>query len=95
MIWTNTKLRQAKFERVNDIGVPHPDVSYQGWFYRSWDRAAAWEYFRFTHDGKLEVHHFCTDGCREKSPLGSSNFCCKSISAGGTRCQQGNQHSIQ
>ena len=86
MIWRDNFLRQSKFERVNDGGVPHPDHSYQGWFYRSWDRASAWEYFRFTDDGKLEVHHFCNDGCSRTSPLGSSRFCCKSVSDGGKKC---------
>ena len=92
MIWTQTKLKQANLQRVNDIGVPHPDTSYEGWFYRPWDRAAAWEYFRFTHDGELEVHHFCTDddGCRQTSPLGSPNFCCQTLSDGGEQCLKGN-----
>ena len=90
MIWRAKKLKISKFERVNDEGVPRPDLSYQGWFYRTWDRAAAWEYFQITDDGKLEVHHFCTDGCSGTSPLGSPNFCCKSVSTGGDKCPEGN-----
>ena len=75
--------------RVNDPGVPHPDPRYQEWFYRKWDRHNAWEYFRFTKDGELDVHHFCTDGhCHGTSPLGASAFCCSSFTTeGGTRCK--------
>ena len=92
MVWRGGKLNEETLEKVNDEGVPHPDPLYQGWYYRSWDRQAAWEYFRFTTNGELEVHHFCTDstGCSKTSPLGSSNFCCSSLSVGGRPCVQGN-----
>ena len=89
MIWKGGKLNETRLINVNDAGVPRPDPNYQGWFYRPWDRALAWEYFRFTDDGQLEVHHFCTDGCSGTSTLGSSNFCCSSVSAGGEKCREG------
>ena len=86
MTWGHFQATQDKLLKANDEGVPHPDSRYQGWFYRPWNREPAWEYFRFLPDGRLEVHHFCTDGCSAISPLGSSNFCCSSISAKGSRC---------
>ena len=86
MTWGTFQATQDKLLMANDEGVPHPDSRYQGWFYRPWNRETAWEYFRFLPDGRLEVHHFCTDGCSAISPLGSSNFCCSSISAKGSRC---------
>ena len=93
MVWRGGALRETTLKRVNDDEVPHPDTMYEGWFYRPWNRAAAWEYFRFTSNGELEVHHFCTDSpskCSGTSPLGSSNFCCSSLSVGGRKCSQGN-----
>ena len=77
MVWRGSQLTQEKLLKVNDEGVPRPDSRYQGWFYRPWNRATAWEYFRFLNDGRFEVHHFCTDGCKAISPEGSSNFCCR------------------
>merc|ERR1712113_776474 len=90
MVWRAGKLTEVTHRRVNGPGVPHPDAKYEGWFYRDWDRSAAWEYFRFKPNGDMEVHHFCTDhaACSKTSPLGSSNFCCSSISPGGTVCSQ-------
>ena len=74
-------------QRVNEKGVPHPDPHYQGWFYRPWNRATAWEYYRFTSNGELEIHHFCTSRfCQKISPLGSPNFFVATISPGGRRC---------
>ena len=89
MIWRGDTLTETGFKNVNDAGVPRPDSNYQGWFYRPWNRALAWEYFRFTDSGQFEVHHFCTDGCSGTSPLGSSNFCCSSVSEGGEKCHEG------
>ena len=96
MIWRGDNLKATGLSKANDVGVPHPDCNYQGWFYRSWDRPLAWEYFRFTEDGKLEVHHFCDDssGCLGTSPLGSLKFCCSSVSEGGERCNEGNQFHL-
>ena len=81
-------MSQTTLQRVNDAGVPHPDSNYQGWYHRPWDRADAWEYFRFTSTGALEVHHFCTDStaCSGTSSFGSPNFCCSSLTEGGKRC---------
>ena len=61
------------------------DPNYQakdGWYWRPWDREKAWEFVRF-FDGKMEVHHFCTDSavCNKKSPRGSAKYCCGSTSA--------------
>ena len=81
----------TEFRPVNAEGVPHPDTNYQGWYYRTWDRDAAWEYWRFTSKGEFEVHHFCTDGCGDTSPLGSPNYCCKSLTSGGEACDGGNK----
>ena len=84
MIWRGEKLNETGPRRVNDDGVPHPDPKYQGWFYRPFDSPLAWEYFRFTGSGQLEVHHFT-----RTSPLGASNFCCFSLSEGGKNCHGG------
>ena len=89
MVWKAGKLNVGTIQSVNDDGVPHPDPLYQGWYYRPWDSQTAWEYFRFTSNGELEVHHFNV-GFSKTSPLGSSNFCCSSLSVGGSACNQGN-----
>ena len=89
MIWNGEKLTETGFKNVNDAGVPRPDSNYQGWFYRPRKHALAWEYFRFTDSGQFEVHNFCTDRCSGTSPLGSSNFCCSSVSEGGEKCHEG------
>ena len=87
MVWKmDKKLNESRLKRVNKIGVPHPDPHYQGWYFRPWDRLEAWEYFRFTSNGELEVHHFDTDASRGVSPLGSPNYVISSISTGGKRC---------
>ena len=89
MIWRGGTLKETGLKHVNGAGVPRPDPKYQEWFYRPWNRALAWEYFRFTDSGQLEVHHFCKDGCSGTSPLGSPNFCCLSVSEGGEICHEG------
>ena len=86
MVWRAESLNEPALQYVNNEGVPHPDPLYQGWFYRGGNNPAAWEYFRFTANGELEVHHFCTDGCSNTSPLGSPNYCCSSLSVGGYQC---------
>jgi len=60
--------------------------SSQGWFMLSkLFRDAAWEYVRLKNDGTLEIHHFCTDGCRA-TLQGQGNYCCK-----GTGVEKGKQ----
>ena len=89
---------ETTFREVNAAGVPRPDVNYQGWFYRTWARDDAWEYWRFTANGEFEVHHFCTDLtdiCRHESPNGSQNYCCNSLTAGATGCDGGNQYDTK
>ena len=90
MTWEG--LEQSGLLYVNAEGVPHHDANYQGWFYRPCTRDAAWEYWRITSTGELEIHHFCTDGCStvSTSPLGSSNFCCTALASGGESCDGGN-----
>ena len=52
-----------------------------GWFFRTWDRATAWEFVKFDGD-QMIVRHFCAekDGCRLTSPEGSGGYCCGSTS---------------
>ena len=89
MVWhSRDTMFLKRFKGVNDEGQPHPDSRYRGWYYRPWSRAKAYEYFRFTENGELQVHHFCLDGCSKTSPLGSPNFCCSSLSSGGQRCNK-------
>ena len=88
MTWHGVK--QSKFLAVNADGVLRPDTRYQGWYYRIWNNAAAWEYFRFTSTGAMEGHHFC-DTCTGTSPLGSPKFCCSFLTTGGEPCNGGNQ----
>ena len=90
MTWAGVE--QSGLFYVNAGGVPHHDSNYQGWYYRPWNRDAAWEYWRITSTGELEIHHFCTDsdGCTGTSPLGSSNFCCSGLTAGAESCDGGN-----
>ena len=97
MVWNAGTLYKRTLQRVNDDGVPHPDHLYEGWFYRPFNREAAWEFYRFTSNGQLEVHHFFTDSTStdftSTSPLGSPNYCCSSLSMvekGGRACNQGN-----
>ena len=91
--WSGGTLSQ--YLPVNGEGVPHPDSNYQGWYYRQWDRDAAWEYWRFTSSGEFEIHHFCTDGCRDTSPLGSPNFCCSAKTPGAVACDAGINHLLE
>ena len=78
----------------NGRGAQNKDVRYSasaGWYWRPWDRLAAWEFFKIESDGTLVVRHFCTDSsdCQLTSPEGSSNYCCSSTSkvAAQTTCQ--------
>lgn len=100
------KVDPGKYLPVNGEGVPHPDLNYQGWYYRAFSPSRgelAWEYWRFTSRGEFEVHHFHTDKTRSQlhtdkaggqltSPLGSPNFCCSSITPGGVACDAGNNN---
>ena len=93
MVWKNGNL---SLTRVQLEGLPRPDPRYQEWYFRPWNLPLAWEYFRISHTGELEVHRFCTDDpqCNLISPLGSPNFSFSAISGGGKRCRKGNDARI-
>ena len=78
----NGKLYLAGSKLPSDRAAQNNDPNYQasdGWFFRPWDRDQAWEFVKFS-DGQMIVNHFCTDGCKDTSPEGSSNYCCGSTS---------------
>ena len=82
MTWEGVE--QTGLLYANAGGVPHHDANYKGWYYRPFNRENAWEYWRITSTGEFELHHFCTDGgCTGTSPLGSPNYCCSALTAGG------------
>ena len=57
--------------------------SSQGWFLvKDLFRGQAWEYVRLRGDGRMEVIHFCTDGCGGKYN-GLKYYCCTALSPKG------------
>ena len=92
MAYKDNTLRETMLKRVNENGASgnHNDPNYEGWYFRPWDRSEAWEYFRFTSNGNLEIHHFATDTWPSVSPFGSHHLHAYSISAVGKPCKKGN-----
>ena len=82
--------KELILRRVNEHGVPRPDLNYQGWYFRPWSSSERWQYFRFTSNGELEGHHFSTKNKSSLSPFGSLNYFTNFSSSGGKRCKTGN-----
>ena len=71
LIPAGSKLPPHRADQNNDTHYQAAD----GWLFRPWDRAAAWEFVKFSN-GQMIVHHFCSDSdlCNKTSPQGSGQY---------------------
>lgn len=88
MTWSGNKLKGKMYPAGSKLpasrAAQNNDPNYQakdGWYFRPWDRASAWEFVKFENGNNMIVHHFCAEsGCTKKSSRGSGKYCCGSTS---------------